>query len=488
MQCNNFLLLCTNVWYADKNTRKTGKYGYIPGASMLRRYFGKISPLQIGNLVGHNGELVIDELNDTIYIMDGVTPGGHRIVIDGINTNQPANPNPGSMWYDDQSGRMYIYYGNTWVDANPSLKGDTGPTGPAGGPTGPVGPTGPARGPTGAIGPTGASAQNNRISNGNLQVTLDSSGTLNTPLLLPRIFTAILDTVHCTSNPGGTFTSEPWYYEVHFVCTQGGIVETQIDGNRVWNMLPNYPDGSTFDFTEADHGIPNYTLTIIVVRTINTGPSGWAAEIAVTQGPQYPSTIRSLGAIKITTNANSWTFGTNGILTSPPGSDIRDAMSNISVLKTRIGDTYASGAFQQLTIAHDEGKLITVSGGIGVFRLPRLYASLLGAEFEFYFSGDAGQIHIQSFYTGVRETTDVFRGSIFVGTDNATTGKLHKATAITETACDLFLGQHHAKAGSYIKVKAVAFGTVGTWLFQGICIGDTGQTPNSSDHPFQDYN
>ena len=41
----------------------------------LRRYFGKISPLTIQNLVGHNGELVIDDATDKVYIMDGVHPG-----------------------------------------------------------------------------------------------------------------------------------------------------------------------------------------------------------------------------------------------------------------------------------------------------------------------------------------------------------------------------------------------------------------------------
>jgi len=61
----------------------------------LRRYFGKISPLQIGNLVGHNGELVIDEATDKIYIMDGVTPGGHEIANVSANLNiEYTNVNP----------------------------------------------------------------------------------------------------------------------------------------------------------------------------------------------------------------------------------------------------------------------------------------------------------------------------------------------------------------------------------------------------------
>jgi len=158
-----------------------------------------------------------------------------------------------------------------------------------------------------------------------------------------------------------------------------------------------------------------------------------------------------------------------------------------SLSGSAIGATYASGAFHQLTLA-EAGQLITIAGGNSVLRLPQITASLLGIEFEFYFSGDAGQVHIQSHYTGVSETTDVFRGSIYVGVNNATTGKLHTATATTQTACDLFLGQHHAKAGSYVRAKAIAFDGVGAWMFQGQCVGDTGQTPNSSDHPFQDYN
>ena len=54
---------------------------------MLRRYFGKISPLAIGNLVGHNGELVIDESTDFVYIMDGTTPGGQRILYTNVSAS-----------------------------------------------------------------------------------------------------------------------------------------------------------------------------------------------------------------------------------------------------------------------------------------------------------------------------------------------------------------------------------------------------------------
>ena len=160
---------------------------------------------------------------------------------------------------------------------------------------------------------------------------------------------------------------------------------------------------------------------------------------------------------------------------------------NVGGGASSIGNAFSTG-INQLTVANDANKLLVINGGVLVLRLPQITASMPGTEFEFYFAVDAGQVHIQSYYTGVTGTTDVFRGSIFVGVDNATTGKLHTATSQTSTACDLFLGQHHAKAGSYVKVKCLYSDGPGAWMFQGTCIGDTGQTPNSSDHPFQDYN
>ena len=268
---------------------------------------------------------------------------------------------------------------------------------------------------------------------------------------------------------------------------------------------------STWTFgTDGTTYFPNFTFEAgdgtagQVLATNGSGSVTWTTPIAATGNANtgdftFTATTLALATnldMTLHTNGNDWVFGTDGTLTLPgnltlpAGGDIRDTTSNISVLKTRIGDIWSTSSdIHQLTIANDEGKLITVAGtGVGVFRLPQMTADMLGAEFEFYFSIDAGQIHIQSYYTGVRETTDVFRGSIYVGVDNATTGKLHIATATTSTACDLFLGQHHAKVGSYVKVKAIEFDSVGVWMFQGMCVGDTGQTPNSSDHPFQDYN
>ena len=102
----------------------------------LRRYFGKISPLAIGNLVGHNGELVIDETTDKIYIMDGINPGGHEIANTYIsnftftNVNPSLNNtfylgNPNDVWAGAYIGNLHIannlVFGNLITNYNNSL-------------------------------------------------------------------------------------------------------------------------------------------------------------------------------------------------------------------------------------------------------------------------------------------------------------------------------------------------------------------------------
>ena len=48
--------------------------------------------------------------------------------------------NSSTIWFDTESGRLYVYYQNTWVDASPDSAGPQGPQGPQG-ETGPAGTT-----------------------------------------------------------------------------------------------------------------------------------------------------------------------------------------------------------------------------------------------------------------------------------------------------------------------------------------------------------
>lgn len=71
-----------------------------------------------------------------------------RSLADVTSSGAPSNPVPGSLWWDNVSGQLFVYYndGNSsqWVIANNTV-GIAGPAGPAGaaGPPGPTGATGP---------------------------------------------------------------------------------------------------------------------------------------------------------------------------------------------------------------------------------------------------------------------------------------------------------------------------------------------------------
>ena len=82
-----------------------------------------------------------------------------------VSNTPPVTNSTGSLWYDENLGRLYIYYDNSWIDASPGLFGPSGPSGANGtigvdGATGPEGPQGPTgntgpQGPQGVAGPQG---------------------------------------------------------------------------------------------------------------------------------------------------------------------------------------------------------------------------------------------------------------------------------------------------------------------------------------------
>lgn len=174
------------------------------------------------------------------------------------------------------------------------------------------------RGSKGDTGATGSVETTDKlISTNNLEVVLDSKGTLNTPLLLPIGFTAICDESHMVGSV--VLDGSYWEFQVEFQVSPYGIVAVMI--NNIFPILynPGYDSGYTFRFTEADHGISNYNFDIELNDVVWSGPAGWTSNLAVTEGPTYPSTIKSLGAVKITANNKHLTFGTDGTLTFPDG-------------------------------------------------------------------------------------------------------------------------------------------------------------------------
>ena len=161
-------------------------------------------------------------------------------------------------------------------------------------------------------------------------VSLDSSGTLHTPLLIPKSFTAVLVPVYGFApgyNPPGPTGGDAWSYEVHFVVSQYGTVETQID-SPVWASNPGYKNGDSWTFHEADHGIPGYTFTLALSDIAYPGPAGWTANVLASEPPEYPSTVKSLGAVKLSANDKNWIFAPGGNLVFPDSS-IQKSATNI---------------------------------------------------------------------------------------------------------------------------------------------------------------
>ena len=169
-------------------------------------------------------------------------------------------------------------------------------------------------------------------------------GTVNTPLLLPTSFTAVLDDAHMV-NPVGFASPDPWWeYGVEFQVNPNGTVQTLMD-DPVRLTNPGYVDGYTFRFTEADHGIPDFVFDITLTTVTNVRPAGWTAGVAVTQPPVYPATFASTGAIKLKASSSSWIFTTDGKIQLPTSGDIVDSFGNSVIAQSNIDGGDASSSF-----------------------------------------------------------------------------------------------------------------------------------------------
>ena len=144
----------------------------------------------------------------------------------------------------------------------------------------------------------------------------DKSGTITTPLLLPKTFTAVLDSDHFATQPGRGLTDTPWQFTVEFAVNPDGTVQTQMD-DPTYAANPGYIVGDTFRFTEADHGIPGYNFDLLLGFAVDGDSGLYSTQVSVSPPPEYPSTVATTGAIKLTADTQSWVFGTDGDLTAP---------------------------------------------------------------------------------------------------------------------------------------------------------------------------
>ena len=156
-----------------------------------------------------------------------------------------------------------------------------------------------------------------------------------------------------------------WEFHFKFEVSQNGIVSTMVDNPFPIETNPGYLSGNSFRFTEADHGIPDFNFDVQLDDVVHDF-AGWTANLAVTEGPEYPSTIKSLGAVKITANDNSLTFGTDGSLTFPDYSVQTTAYTGIPTFEqvTAESNTTTQSFYQSIDV---EGGLTINTGVFGSF-------------------------------------------------------------------------------------------------------------------------
>ncbi len=199
-----------------------------------------------------------------------------------------------------------------------------------------------------------------RLLSGNKTVVLDSAGTLTVPSPTSDVFTVTFaesNYVPTEAKPTLTLTDAPW--ELHGQYTYNAVGETYLMLDNIFPTLvnPGYTSGDSFTFDSSVHGLPGHTLTIVLNDVVLPGGAGWTANIAASQPPVYPSTIKSMGAIKITSNDNSLIFGTDGDLTVPGVITKPDALQLVSggteTLYTASVNVY--GAIGKVLIRTDNG-------------------------------------------------------------------------------------------------------------------------------------
>ena len=285
--------------------------------------------------------------------------GGGGAAATVVGNTAPTSPTIGQLWYDNSTGRTYIYYSGSWVEANPSAPGPSGPQGPIGstgpsgpqGPSGPSGPPGPSGGPSGAQGPQGPTG----IFSGNTTeriVTTNTSPAISAGTgalqvsggagisgdlyvggnLFVNSLSTISTTVLSVQDPllylNGNVTY-PYNYDIgfysHFTGGTGniyqytGLVRNYADNN--WYLFSNAaePGGGLFNLTDTNIALDNLYLGEINTSgnsTINGLTVNTSATVGNTLG--VSGNIISAGIVTDNyyyANGAPLSFGSGGLAT-----------------------------------------------------------------------------------------------------------------------------------------------------------------------------
>lgn len=84
----------------------------------MRKFRSITSSTDANVYVGPFGEIVVDD-SGVLRIHDNTTPGGSTVQSGVVESSTPPdNPTANSIWYDEVSGHLFVYYEGVWVAAS----------------------------------------------------------------------------------------------------------------------------------------------------------------------------------------------------------------------------------------------------------------------------------------------------------------------------------------------------------------------------------
>jgi hypothetical protein len=229
-----------------------------------------------------------------------------------VSATAPTGPEEGALWWDPESGRMYVYYGTAWVDASP-------------------------------VDGAGISSTNELV-NGAHTVSLGTEGKLT----LPAGTTYEYFNTPLTGHGDGLA-------RLDFSLATDGVSAQWLAASPS-PAGSGYSVGNTFTFNATFLGIPGASVTIEV---LSIGPGGSIDELGFTIPPLYPADIYRDSPINLQVGpeSNRWTFGATGTLTLPGDLNV----GNNSIREDGLFSqqfSIAAGAGNHVEISSDDGEKV----------------------------------------------------------------------------------------------------------------------------------
>jgi hypothetical protein len=101
---------------ANDNTGDPLRLAFTKCNNNFSELYSNLGPGYVPNPVGHQGEVLVSDGTSVVWTS---APFGNTTIYAG--DTPPSGAQTNNLWFDSVSGRLYIYYGNNWVDANPPL-------------------------------------------------------------------------------------------------------------------------------------------------------------------------------------------------------------------------------------------------------------------------------------------------------------------------------------------------------------------------------